>query len=84
MAFIKTIQTKEKIKLYAFSVEKDALVADFDEVADKMEAVPLPEAIYNAYRATFRLLKLDRKVVDKKATKDAVTTNELFTTTTQN
>jgi len=26
-----------------------------------IDAVPLPEAIYNAYRATFRTLKLDKK-----------------------
>ena len=52
---------KEKVLLYAFSPEKESLVADFIEVEDKIEAVPLPDAIYNAYRATFKTLKLDRK-----------------------
>lgn len=51
----------EKIRLYAFSPEKETLVADFWEVANIIEAVPLPEAIYNAYRATFRTIKLNRK-----------------------
>jgi adenine-specific DNA-methyltransferase len=51
----------EKIRLYGFSPEKETLVADFWEVADKIEAVPLPEAIYNAYRATFKTIKLNKK-----------------------
>jgi len=53
--------TTEKIKLYAFSPEKETLMADFWEVADKIEAVPLPEAIYNAYRAAFKTIKLNKK-----------------------
>ncbi len=52
---------REKVRLYAFSEEKDALLADFQAVADVIEGVPLPEAIYNAYRATFRTLGLDKK-----------------------
>jgi adenine-specific DNA-methyltransferase len=51
----------EKIRLYGFSPEKETLVGDFWEVADKIEAVPLPEAIYNAYRATFKTIKLNKK-----------------------
>ena len=51
----------EKVRLYAFSEEKDALMADFQAVAGAIEGVPLPEAIYNAYRATFRTLGLDKK-----------------------
>lgn len=51
------------IKLYAFSPEKETLLEDFAEVAEKIDAVPLPEAIYNAYRATFRTLKLDKKPI---------------------
>jgi adenine-specific DNA-methyltransferase len=58
---IPTIETTEKIKLYAFSPEKETIEADFLSVADKIEAVPLPDSIYNAYRATFRTLKLDNK-----------------------
>jgi adenine-specific DNA-methyltransferase len=62
IAYIKTIdQLAEPIKLYAFSPEKETLLDDFWEVADKIEAVPLPEAIYNAYRATFKTLQLDKK-----------------------
>jgi adenine-specific DNA-methyltransferase len=59
--FIKGLDTSEKVKLYAFSPEKETLLEDFYEVKDKIDAVPLPEAIYNAYRATFRTLKLDKK-----------------------
>ena len=58
---IPTIESKGKIKLYAFSPEKETIEADFLSVADKIEAVPLPDSIYNAYRATFRTLKLDKK-----------------------
>jgi adenine-specific DNA-methyltransferase len=59
--YIKSLETTEKVKLYAFSPEKETLLEDFYEVQDKIDAVPLPEAIYNAYRATFRTLKLDKK-----------------------
>lgn len=59
--YIKGLETTEKVKLYAFSPEKETLMDDFYEVQDKIAAVPLPEAIYNAYRATFRTLKLEKK-----------------------
>jgi adenine-specific DNA-methyltransferase len=59
--YIKGLETTEKVKLYAFSPEKETLLEDFYDVQDKIYAVPLPEAIYNAYRATFRTLKLDKK-----------------------
>ena len=55
----------EKIRLYGFSPEKETLTEDFIEVADKIEAVPLPDAIYNAYRTTFRAIKLDKNQVLK-------------------
>jgi adenine-specific DNA-methyltransferase len=62
VGYIKTLKDiSEKIRLYAFSPEKETLSEDFIEVADKIDAVPLPEAIYNAYRATFRAIKLDKK-----------------------
>jgi adenine-specific DNA-methyltransferase len=51
----------EKIKVYGFSSEPEVLTDDFYDVADRISAVPLPDAIYNAYRATFRTLKLDQK-----------------------
>lgn len=51
----------EKIRLYGFSPEKETLNEDFIEVDSLVEALPLPEAIYNAYRSTFRVIKLDRK-----------------------
>jgi adenine-specific DNA-methyltransferase len=61
IAFIKTVKSSQVIKIYGFSPEKETLVEDFQEVAEKIDAVPLPEAIYNAYRATFKILKLDKK-----------------------
>lgn len=62
IVYIRTINNlSESIKLYAFSPKKETLLEDFAEVADKIEAVPLPKVIYNAYRATFKTLKLDRK-----------------------
>lgn len=59
---IKSLENRtEKVKLYAFSPEKETLIDDFIEIEELIEAVPLPEAIYNAYRATFRTLKLDKQ-----------------------
>ena len=64
--FIKELNNlSDKVKLYAFSPEKETLLEDFWEVADKIDAVPLPEATYNAYRATFRTIKLDKKPISK-------------------
>ncbi|MFY8188996.1 MAG: site-specific DNA-methyltransferase [Flavobacterium sp.] len=60
---VKSMVTTQKIKLYGFSPETETLVSDFLDVSDLVDAVPLPEAIYNAYRATFRTLKLDKKRV---------------------
>jgi adenine-specific DNA-methyltransferase len=65
----------EKLKIYAFGHETEIIVDDFYAVSDKIDAVPLPDAIYNAYRATFRTLKLDKKA--------PVTNFELLQTTTQ-
>lgn len=51
----------DKVRVYAFSPETEVLVDDFYSVADRINAVPLPDAIYNAYRATFKTLKLEKK-----------------------
>lgn len=58
---ISGLETSEKVKVYAFSPEKEIIEDDFYKVADKITAVPLPDSIYNAYRATFRTLKLEKK-----------------------
>ena len=58
---INELETTEKIKVYSFSPEKDHIEDDFFAVADKIDAVALPDSIYNAYRATFRMLKLNKK-----------------------
>lgn len=64
IGYIKNLsELSEPVRLYAFSPEKETLAEDFWEVTDKIDAVPLPEAIYNAYKATFRTLKLDRSIV---------------------
>jgi adenine-specific DNA-methyltransferase len=59
--YIKELETSEKVCLYVFSTEKETLIEEFQDIEDKIIAVPLPEAIYNAYRATFKTLKLDKK-----------------------
>lgn len=58
---IANLETEEKVRVYAFSPEKELIEDDLFKVADKIEAVPLPDSIYNAFRATFRTLKLDKK-----------------------
>ncbi|WP_291097265.1 MULTISPECIES: site-specific DNA-methyltransferase [unclassified Flavobacterium] len=67
--FIQALEIEQPVKLYVFSEEKEALAEMFFDVADKIEAVPLPDAIYNAYRATFRTLKLDKKEPASRETK---------------
>lgn len=81
--YIKTLSTEQRVKLYAFSPEKETIAADFDEVANKIDALPLPDAIYNAYRATFRTLRLDRKIINPAEAIDADTSPELFVRTTE-
>jgi adenine-specific DNA-methyltransferase len=74
IVFIQSLENlSDKVKLYAFSPEKETLLEDFYEVADLIDAVPLPEAIYNAYRATFRTLKLDKKPVSTLESTEALT-----------
>ena len=65
---------EEKIRLYCFSPEKDSLAEDFAEVADFVDAVPLPDAIYNAFRATFKTLQLDRKHIELNPTEAEIPT----------
>jgi adenine-specific DNA-methyltransferase len=81
--YINTLAVEQRIKLYAFSPEKETLAADFADVADKIDALPLPDAIYNAYRATFRSLRLDRKLINPAETMELDTAPELFDTTTE-
>ena len=76
--YIKTLDTAHPVKLYAFSPEKETLVSDFEEVADKIEAVPLPDAIYNAYKATLRTLKLERKLMSLAEITELENAPELF------
>ncbi len=59
--FIRDLKVSERVKVYGFSPEREVLEDDFEKVLEKIEAIPLPEAIYNAYRATFKLLDLDRE-----------------------
>ncbi len=57
---VPNISFKEKIFVYAFSEEKESLAQELYEIKDFIETVPLPQAIYNAYRATFRELQTDK------------------------
>ncbi len=81
---VKTMVTTQKIKLYGFSPETETLVSDFLDVSDLVDVVPLPEAIYNAYLATFRTLKLDKKrVAIVTPTDEADTETTLFDNLTE-
>lgn len=60
VGIIQGLSSTQKIKVYGFSPEKDILVEEFYGVQDRIEAIPLPDAIYNAYKATFRIMGLDR------------------------
>lgn len=61
VGIIQGLSSSKKIKLYGFSPEKDTLVEEFYGVQDRIEAIPLPDAIYNAYKATFKIIGLDKK-----------------------
>jgi len=59
--FIKGVKNlTSKIRIYAFSPEQDSIGEEFVEVAEMVETLPLPEAIYNAYKSIFKTLKLDK------------------------
>lgn len=58
---IPSLPATEKVRLYVFSPEKETLLEEFQDIEEHIIAVPLPEAIYNACRATFKTLKLDKK-----------------------
>jgi adenine-specific DNA-methyltransferase len=64
VAVVETIDRSQHIKVYAFGPEKETLVEDLYPIADRIEIVPLPDAIYQAYRACFRTLKLDRAIIN--------------------
>lgn len=77
MAYIDSLENcTEKVKLYAFSPEKEALAEEFFEVIDKVEVVPLPEAIYNAYMATYTTLRIDKKEYPKATDNSETSTQE--------
>jgi adenine-specific DNA-methyltransferase len=52
---------RDKVKLYGFSPEIEVLLEDFYSVKDRVHAVPLPDAIYNAYRSTFKSINLGKR-----------------------
>ena len=45
---------REKVRLYAFSPEKEQLIEEFYQVRNKIEAIPIPSAIHNVYINTVR------------------------------
>ncbi len=59
-AWIEALKPSKKIRFYAFSPTSEAIYEEFWEVEDYISVVPLPEVIYNAYKATFRDLKLEK------------------------
>lgn len=84
IAYIPTIPTTEKVRLFGFSPEKETLLEELRDIEDKIIVAPLPEAIYNAYRATFKTLKLDKKPIATQVTDIETTTeNDLFSNTVE-
>lgn len=80
ITYIPTLPTTQKVRLYVFSPEKEILLEEFQDIEDKIIAVPLPEAIYNAYRATFKTLKLDKKpLVNASSENDTANETDLVT-----
>ncbi len=68
-----------KVKLYGFSPEIEVLLEDFFSVKDRVHAVPLPDAIYNAYRSTFKSINLGkRKSIETAETDSQVEETDLF------
>jgi adenine-specific DNA-methyltransferase len=61
VSHLQSLEISQKVRLYAFSPSTETLEDEFWEIADKIEALPLPETLYNAYRATFKELSLDSK-----------------------
>jgi adenine-specific DNA-methyltransferase len=61
VSHLQLLEISQKVRLYAFSPSTETLEDEFWEIADKIEALPLPETLYNAYRATFKELSLDSK-----------------------
>jgi adenine-specific DNA-methyltransferase len=54
-----------RIRIYAFAPSQDSLAFEFNELANRVDVVPLPEAIYNAYRNSFKAIDLGKKDFSK-------------------
>lgn len=57
---IPKLKSKEKVKIYSFSPEKETIEEEFRTIRDKIDAIPLPDSIYNAYKQCFRTIQLDK------------------------
>ena len=57
---IPKLKSKEKVKIYSFSPEKETIEEEFRTIRDKIDAIPLPDSIYNAYEQCFRTIQLNK------------------------
>lgn len=62
--FIKNYTSKNKIKIYIFSIGSDPYTEDFTEVLNKVELCALPDAIYKAYQNVLPKRKRPETIID--------------------
>ena len=55
------LDSKEKVKIYSFSPEKETIEEEFRAISDQIDAVALPDSIYNAYKQCFKTIDLHKK-----------------------
>jgi hypothetical protein len=66
----------KKVRLYSFCYDLDLLLLDFEEAKERIDAAPLPGAIYKAYKKIFKVLDLDEKKVTENQVKEKKSVNE--------
>lgn len=60
IGLIPQLDSKEKVKIYSFSPEKETIEEEFRGISDQIDAVALPDSIYNAYKQCFRTIELHK------------------------
>lgn len=60
IGLIPQLDSKEKVKIYSFSPEKETIEEEFRAISDQIDAVALPDSIYNAYKQCFRTIDLHK------------------------
>ena len=60
IGLIPQLDSKERVKIYSFSPEKETIEEEFRAISDQIDAVALPDSIYNAYKQCFRTIELHK------------------------